>query len=102
MTVDSEGRCLGHDDRTATFACELCASVAVDLGQVARQLREPPLARAEELVCPGCGLRLLAPDDPALGQLQCPECETLFFAEEGRPDVLGGRPAAEDDEGSGP
>lgn len=99
VTVDAEGRCLGHGDRTATFACELCGSVAVDLSQVARELREPPLASVEELVCPACGARLLAPDDPEPGQLQCPDCEALFFAEEGRFNVLGGTPA---EEGDGP
>jgi DNA-directed RNA polymerase subunit RPC12/RpoP len=65
--------------------------VALDLAAAAREMRAPQRAPTESLVCPTCGIELLAPDDdPEAPLVECPACETRFGVEEGRSFLHGG------------
>ncbi|HUY97733.1 MAG TPA: hypothetical protein VMW47_08990 [Verrucomicrobiae bacterium] len=97
--VDRTGAYAGHRDGRATFRCEVCQMVAIDLRAAARAMRRQrttvdPLA----LRCPGCGGWLLAPEeDPTAQLMECPSCGTRFDREEGTPS-LGESGTAPDDE----
>lgn len=91
LFVDRRGRYLGHEDRAATYVCALCQSVAIDIAAAAREMARSGIAPASTLTCPGCGSRMLPPDDDPLADLvECPFCETRFSMEEGMARLHGG------------
>ena len=89
--VDPRGSYLSHEDRVASFRCDSCGAVAMDLAAAAAaQIREQVTAPTSSLVCPACGTKLLLPEDHDPGaQLECPSCATIFSLEEGRPHLMG-------------
>jgi uncharacterized protein YbaR (Trm112 family) len=89
--VDSKGSYLSHEDKVASFRCDSCGAVAMDLAAAAAaQVREQHAAPTDTLTCPACSSTLLLPDDHnAAAQLECPDCGTLFSLEEGRPHLMG-------------
>lgn len=90
LIVDSTGGYLGHDSSRATYVCAVCQSVAVDIAAVAREMQRRGAEQVATLVCPGCGMRLLPPeDDPLAAVVECPACETRFGVEEGMPRLHG-------------
>lgn len=98
VIVDSDGRCVEHRARRASFACATCGSVAVDLDAAKREMRADDREPLRTLTCPSCGIRMLPPADDPLAQLvECPACETRFGIEEGMP-RLHGEPGPEDED----
>ncbi|MGH7609170.1 MAG: hypothetical protein ACREOD_04400 [Candidatus Dormibacteria bacterium] len=92
MFVDRTGGYLDHDDRSASFRCAECQTLAIDLAEAARAAaREDRSAPTPTLRCPGCGLRMLPPEEVQAGgdELACPECGLIFSLEEGSPSLLG-------------
>ncbi len=90
LVVDRTGRYLEHDPRAATYVCERCQSVAVDLAGAAREMHARDEGAAQVLVCPACGLEMLPPeDDPLADVLECPACEARFSLDEGMSRLLG-------------
>lgn len=89
--VDARGSYLSHEERLASFRCDLCGAVAVDLAAVAAaRSRDGSVAQEATLTCPGCGDRLLPPTDlEPSAQLECPGCATQFSVEEGSTHLLG-------------
>ncbi len=99
MFVDRSGRYAGHDDRAATYVCAVCQSVAVDVAAAAREMHRRGDEPSVTLTCPGCGTRLLPPeDDPLATLIECPACETRFEVEEGTRRLHGGADADQGDE----
>lgn len=97
LIVDRAGRYLEHDDRAATFVCAVCQSVAVDVAAAARAMARAGVAPSVSLTCPGCGSRMLPPeDDPLADLVECPFCETRFSIEEGLARLHGGGAGGED------
>jgi len=102
LFVDSGRRYLGHDDSRATFVCAECQAVAVDLAQVADEMRREAEPEPEVLVCPSCGTQMLPPlEDELAPFVECPMCETRFAVEEGMPRLHGGGGGAVDEDGEG-
>ncbi|HVD02548.1 MAG TPA: hypothetical protein VNF75_00150 [Candidatus Dormibacteraeota bacterium] len=89
--VDSRGSYLSHEERLASFRCDSCGAVAVDLAAAAAaRARDGSTAQEATLKCPACGARLLPPNDlEPTSQLECPGCATVFSVEEGSPHLLG-------------
>jgi DNA-directed RNA polymerase subunit RPC12/RpoP len=87
LIVDRQGRYLTHDATQATYVCETCQSVAIDLVGAARQMvRDGELEDGGEhtLTCPACGMEMLPPeDDPFATMVECPDCGTRFQVDEG-------------------
>lgn len=98
--VDSEGRYLSHDGRMASYRCEICGSVAIDLAAAAAaRLRDTGAAAAATVICPSCQVRLLPPEDlDPTSQLECPGCGAVFSFEEGSQHLLGSFSEPEVDE----
>jgi hypothetical protein len=91
LIVDRAGRYLGHEAGAATYLCERCQSVAIDLAAAAREMQRREESGPQTLKCPGCGLEMLPPeDDPFAILLECPSCETRFSGEEGMTRLHGG------------
>ncbi len=102
--VDPAGAYASHQDGRASFRCEVCQTVAIDLRAAARAMqRERRTSDPEALRCPGCGGWLLAPeDDPLAAVMECPACATRFEREEGMPHLGGsGTGADEEDDPAG-
>ncbi len=97
--VDPQGRYLSHEDRLASFRCEICGSVAIDLAAAAAaRARDLGAAAMATVVCPSCQARLLPPDDPdPSSQLECPACGSVFSFEEGSEHLLGAFSEPEED-----
>ena len=91
VLVDSRGSYLTHHDQVATFRCDECQAVAIDLAAAARAAaRDTRYAPAPTLRCPACGATLLSPEDhEASADLECPDCGAIFSWEEGSPSLLG-------------
>lgn len=84
LIVGRDGRYLHHDDRRATYVCTVCGSVAVDLAEAAREMRETEQPSPPVLTCPACATDMLPPeDDPLASLVECPECGHRFTVEEG-------------------
>jgi DNA-directed RNA polymerase subunit RPC12/RpoP len=95
LIVGRDGRYVRHDDRRATYVCTACGSVAVDLAEAAREMRESEQPSTPVLTCPACATVMLPPqDDPFASLVECPECGQRFTVEEGTTRLHGG--------GSGP
>jgi DNA-directed RNA polymerase subunit RPC12/RpoP len=91
MFVDRSGRYSGHDSSRATYVCAVCQSVAVDVAAAAREMQRRGDDPMLMLTCPGCGMRLLPPeDDPLAPVIECPACETRFDIEDGMAHLHGG------------
>ncbi|HVA21482.1 MAG TPA: IBR domain-containing protein [Candidatus Micrarchaeia archaeon] len=101
--VDAAGAYAGHRDGRASFRCEVCQTVAIDLRAAQRAMRrERRQADPEALRCPGCGGWLLAPeDDPAAVVMECPTCGTRFEREEGMPSLGGTGTVPDEDNEAG-
>jgi predicted RNA-binding Zn-ribbon protein involved in translation (DUF1610 family) len=89
--VDQRGLYLNHEERLASFRCESCGAVAIDLADAAAaRARESGSAGQITVTCPACGTRLLPPDELDPGaQLECPSCGAIFSFEEGSQHLLG-------------
>ncbi len=89
--VDSRGIYLSHEQRLASFRCEVCGSVAIDLAAAATaRARDGGVATPATVLCPACQTRLLPPDDlDPSSQLECPGCGSIFSFEEGSEHLLG-------------
>ena len=96
LYVDAGRRYLGHDDSRATFVCTECQAVAVDLAEVAEEMRREAEPEPRLLVCPHCGTEMLPPlEDELAPYVECPICETRFAVEEGIRRLHGGGAAVE-------
>jgi ribosomal protein S27E len=97
--VDPRGLYLSHEERLASFRCESCGSVAVDLAEAAAaRARESGSAGQLTVTCPACGTRLLPPLEMDPGsQLECPNCGAVFSFEEGSQHLLGNFSEAPED-----
>lgn len=98
LFVDSRGTYVGHDATRATYVCAVCDAVAIDVAEVAREMRRSGDAeQPQALVCPSCGIGMLPPEeDPFAPMVECPACETRFAVEEGLRRVHGGGVIDED------
>lgn len=98
LIVDRAGRYVEHRAEAATYVCERCQSVAVDIAAAAREMERHEESGQQVLVCPSCGLEMLPPeDDPFANLVECPACETRFGVEEGTPRLHGGAPSTDGD-----
>jgi DNA-directed RNA polymerase subunit RPC12/RpoP len=98
LIVDGSGRYLEHDGSAATYVCAVCHSVAIDVAAAAREMRRDNRSASAVLECPGCGARLLPPeDDPLAPEVECPDCGQRFAVEEGMRSLHGGGSDAEVD-----
>ncbi len=98
--VDSRGVYLSHEERLASFRCEVCGSVAIDLAAAAAaRARDTGAAALASVICPSCQTRLLPPEDldPA-SHLECPGCGAEFSFEEGSQHLLGSFSETEEEE----
>lgn len=99
VLVDARGRQVRLQTDRSTFVCATCRSVAIDLAAVAEEMAADAEPTPQVLVCPGCRLEMLPPeDDPFATLVECPECGTRFTLEEGMPRLFGTEPADLDDE----
>jgi len=96
LIVDGSGRYLEHDASAATYVCVRCRSVVIDVAAAAREMLIDNRSASRVLECPGCGARLLPPeDDPLAPQVECPNCGERFAVEEGMRFLHGGGPETE-------
>ena len=90
MMVDRNGRYLSHDASMATYVCNVCRMVAIDVAAAGRAMRTDGPAPLTTLTCPACGVVMLPPEDDEMAVVvECPACEARFAVEEGMPRLHG-------------